>query len=447
MTQKTSPSWKFIWRSFVVSSVLFASAFAVINISASAICTNIVSFDCPIMYPISIFAFRSIRPFDLIVVSGLFGLLWLATGFLLRRSFPLLPGLLLAIVLMIGSNGIAGWYTGYVVAVDFGGDSYYQDMLRIEDPITLVRDYETLQQEVLYTHARTNPPGALLNLYLIHKLISDAGALSLFILIISGGLSGLFMWRIIRLLFADHAELAGYAMLLFLCIPAVQIYYTDTTDPIIATALLGSLYFLLDSSRRVYLPAAIICLFIASFSSFLSMFFLPVLVVLAIVHREYRQRVIIVLVSVVAIHAAIYLMGYNYLHSFLIASKFENPEGFRLLSDTPSYIGTRIESTGEIILFFTPFLFVYLVRGIPLMIRERTVLLTLSGSALLSFLGMMLIGVLSTGEAARAMVFVYPYLLFPVIYTLRDIPDYRIMLVCLVYSQTLFMQVIGIYFS
>jgi hypothetical protein len=81
------------------------------------------------------------------------------------------------------------------------------------------------------------------------------------------------------------------------------------------------------------------------------------------------------------------------------------------------------------------------------MIRERSILMLLSGATLVSFIGMMLAGVLRTGEAARAMNFVYPYLMFPVAYAVQRTEKYRIGLLCAVFAQAVLMQLVGLYFA
>lgn len=373
--------------------------------------------------------------------------LYVGVRVLRARNFPILPTLMLGVLLMIGSTAIACWQIGFEVPLNFGEEIYYRDMLRIDDPISLVHDYESLQQTVLYKHARTNPPGALINIYLLNQLVHDPGIISLIILITTGWVSGYFLYSIIRIMLPDDSGLAGYATLLFLSIPAVQVYYTHGVDPIVATLLLGTIYCVLHPRPQMWI-GAVGFLFWATFTSFLSIFILSILGGLFLCHRQYRLRILGIISATLVLYIGVYaLLNYNYVNSFLIASAFENPDGMRLFSDTPTYISTRFESIAEILLFFSPFLVVYLLHGVPKLWREQSVLLTLSGFAMLSFVGLMLFGVMSTGEAARAMVFVYPYLMFPVIYAIREYPQYRTLLVCLVFGQTLFMQTVGIYFA
>lgn len=442
----TPITFKFIWRNFVVATVLFVTVLVMGNVIVNVTCATVVEFDCPITWPISIFSIRIISPLDIGLAGVLLGILFVGARILQKRAYPLLPVLGLAVVLMLGSTAIAGWELGFIVPIDYDPGIYYHDVIRIEDPFALVQDYENLQQTFLYHHARTNPPGALLNLYALNQMVPDPGIISLIILVVSTVINGSFFYAIVKLVFPEAVGLAGYMTLLFLCIPAVQIYYTHGVDPILATLLLATIYFVL-SPHRYAIIGAVICLFWASFTSFLSIFVLPILFGLFL-HRTYRLRILMIGLSVIVLYIGIALiLNYNYLNSFRIASSFENPEGFRLFSDTATYLSTRFESIGEILLFFTPFLLVFLLRGVPAFWRDQSILRTLSGFALIAFLGMMMVGVLSTGEAARALVFVYPYLLFPVIYAIRQLPQYRILLVCLVYGQTLLMQTIGIYFA
>ena len=141
--------------------------------------------------------------------------------------------------------------------------------------------------------------------------------------------------------------------------------------------------------------------------------------------------------------------GFNYINSFFIASQLENTHGFLLFHDPLSYVFSRIESVLEILIFFGPFLMIAAVRGLPALKKNHPdlFLLTLLGTG--SLMMMFLAGAYRIGESARAAMFIYPYLLFPVISHLKEINAEmyeRNQLLALVFVQALVMQLFGDYF-
>ena len=441
-------NFKYVWRSIIVPIVLFISFFVLANAAVTITCTTIVAFDCPLAWPISVFSLRVIETWDLIRLIALFIFAWLVFSWLEKHHYPISGVLPIAVVLLLSSNFIPGWLTGFVTPIAYGADNYYYDAVEIADPIEFIQGYEEAQETSLRLRTRTNPPGAALNIYLINKLVNSPGWISVVVTIITGSATALFMWLIIRQHFPDDQWLPGYVTLLLMIVPAIQIFYTFAVDPIISSALLASIYFTLHPNRYINVSGNILSLFIASFTSFLFIFVIPIMGALVLYNRKMIWRVILSFLGLLILYGLIErFIGYHYIHSFQIASAIENPDGFRLFSDTINYVATRLESIADILFFFGPFLILLSLRGIRPMLQQQSSLRLLTIVALVAFSGMLAAGVLRTGEASRVMLFIYPYLLIPVAYRLRESEYNRVLLLNLIFGQTLILQIIGIYFA
>jgi hypothetical protein len=308
-------------------------------------------------------------------------------------------------------------------------------------------------------------------------------------------LSGFFLYRLLRPDF--DRDLCRYVTLLFLLIPAIQVYYCASLDAVVAGFFLGTLASLRHTNAPLSVFGTILCLFCASFLTFAACFLLPVIIGFEIITKRTVWKSVVVILAVAAIYAAIYqVWGYNYLASFRTASALENPRGFLLLAEPASYVMTRLESVGDIIVFFGPFLLALFLRGLRLMrsrcgapkswvpwprlrghagmssnvarhgqgkpphathvpqqgqVRARACreLSALTALGVLTLLAMFLTGAFRTGETARACLFIYPYLIFPVAAYLQHHPcseqDQRILL-WLVFGQTVLMQTVAGYY-
>ncbi|MBN2477073.1 MAG: hypothetical protein JXB62_20870 [Pirellulales bacterium] len=356
---------------------------------------------------------------------------------------------------VIGTNLIHGAHYGLAHPhVGSNQDSpgaarqYYHDATQVASAGQFLRDFEKTQS-TLGCHSRTHPPGAVLLIYGLAKCVRHPTAISLVMAALSVGLSGCFLYRILsRELDPDTC---GYVTLLFLLIPAVQVYYCATLDAVIASCCLGVLAYLRRPNPILGGAGMITWLFCASLLSFGACFLVPVVVGFELVTRRSVRRSVAVVLGVAALYTVVYLLwGFNYLGAFSTASALENPGGFLALSEPVSYAITRVENVADIVLFFGPFLLVLSARGISELRRHRACseLLTLTGLGVLTLLAMFLAGTFRTGETARACLFIYPYLMFPVACHLHHRgycdADMRLLL-WLVFGQSLAMQTLGGY--
>jgi len=245
-------------------------------------------------------------------------------------------------------------------------------------------------------------------------------------------------------------DLAKYSTFLFLLLPSIQIYYAASLDALIASLLLGVLYFLTHPHRFVSLIGSTIALFLTSFLTFGFVFVLPVIVGYEILRDRSVRKFILLVVLLSLCYSIINMnLGFNYVSAFETAAKLENPNGFRLLNEPISYLFTRLEGIFEILLFFGPYLGIPMIRGLRMSRKAGFLLTDLTWLAITSILCMFVLGTFRTGETARVCLFIYPYLMLPIIMYLsnRKVTALeRNILLILVFSQTLFMQTFGTYF-
>jgi hypothetical protein len=262
-------------------------------------------------------------------------------------------------------------------------------------------------------------------------------------------LSGVFFHGVLRTLGVEPA-LSRYATLLYLLLPAVQIYYAASLDALIGAAMLGALYFFLQPRWPKAVFGTISLVTAASFLTFAWLLLVPVMAGWEIVRRRNIWRTAAVCATVAAFYVGLrQLSGFDYIEAFRTASRIENPEGFRLLAAPASYVFTRLEGIGEILLFFGPFLLVLMWRGLRRPARGSSPLHLLFWLAAGTLLAMLAAGAYRTGETARAAMYIYPYLLLPVVGWLgrTEIPRTGWwQLAALVFAQGLLMQLFGSYF-
>jgi len=331
-----------------------------------------------------------------------------------------------------------------LVPYSLEGQEYYHDALTVNDPIVFLRQYNVIQP-TLHRHAHTHPPGAVLTFYVLQKVFRDPAIIAFVIMLLAMVPTVYFFYRI--LLTSVSEETARYVSFLLVLLPAVQIYYLATIDAIVAALLTATLYLFCFGKGSKSVVGAAAALTTSFLLTFVSLFILPVLIGFELIVKRSIKRSAVVTGAVAAFHLLLYLLfGYNAWQSFRTASLFENPNGFMLFVEPANYLFTRLEDIAEIILFFGPFLAILFVRGFRNFKDKPLNILT--ALAIVTMLGMFVTGAWRTGETARACLFLYPYLLFPVAYYLADRKIQgrdRLQLASLVFLQSVGMQLIGNY--
>lgn len=451
----------FRFRDVVALSLGFLAVIVLAGSANSFVCKNVVGFDCPDYWPISVFSLRTPGWEDVLIAAAVLLLSVFAIKHLSSINYKLPQIIFVSIVLILGTNLIQGWGDGFLTPISGGkkngivvpvagvGDNvhqYYHDALKISDAFSFFRNYEELQPK-LRQHSHTHPPGPALTMYWLMKIWEHPGFISIAIAVFSSTFSALFFYKLIST--EVSVTTARYVTFLFLLIPAIQIYYLASIDALVATFLLGTLYFFRHHKQVVSTVGSIACLFFASFLTFVFVFILPVLFGYEIICRRSIRRFSIVLSGLTLIYVALYaLFGFNYLNLFRIASAHENPKGL-FGNAWVNYFPTRVEDVAEIAVFFGPFLIVLLIRSLHIARRNKPNFYTLTLLAAASLLAMFATGAWKTGETARACMFIYPYLLLPIAVYLETIENNsreKIQLAGLVFAQAVFMQLIGNYF-
>lgn len=438
----------------------FITVILVSNLGVRYVC-SVTPFDCPQAWPISLF-------YPMIPQGWHVGLaLALSLGFyplarlLDRRGYPLVGVIGLALVLAAGTNLLKGVDIGYIEPMTHRNQQYYNEALKIDDPVQYIRDYEALQP-TLGKHAQTHPPGAVLTLWALQKIFVRPEWISLALGWLAMSVTLFFAHRVFLRLFEEGA-LARYSVLLLAVIPAVQIYMIATIDAWVAALLTATLYFFLSAGacqsqpeirRMPYMPSlhllgASLCLFYALFINIPAVVILPILGGYELFRQRRVWQTATLSCGIALAFALLYLfLDFNIIAVFRHAEQYENPEGFALLVDPVNYGFTRLECVAEILVFFGPFLLALIYQGWSALRRDFPAAWTLLALLLVTLLIVFLIGTYRTGETARPLMFLYVYALFPVLAILRDVragETERVSLLMLVFSQAVYMQLFGHY--
>jgi len=471
----------------VFAAIVYAANRAVYALHAVA-----APFDGPRFWPFSVFQRRLPTPLEAILAV----LVWIAGLAVIQaasRSDYRWGGARVAacaFALCIGSNLVQGAENGFFTPIagvsgpapvhlsplrrDTGasgrGIQYWHDASGITDVGAFLRGFNA-KQAGLREHARTHPPGAPLFFYTLRRATGDRPAVAaLLICALSVGLSA---WGIRRLVSATQTPEAqenaadAFPALLFLLLPAVQIYFCATLDAVICALLVVAIAAFAQTTQNDnhapdhegtapprhrnaaagYAAIAAVALAGASLLTFGALWAAGPLASLAFTAsnrpRAIARLALIVVAALLPLLALRVAFGFDYLAALQTASRLENPHGFRLISEPLSYAVTRLEDVAELACFFGPFLLALALRGFSDPTREKPSVahtLPIAGAATLALL--FLSGAYRTGETARACLFLYPLLVLPAL----SPPTAKRQTLALVWTQALLMQTFGSYF-
>ncbi|WP_435078124.1 hypothetical protein [Halococcus sp. AFM35] len=412
----------------------------------------------PEYWPVSIFEFRigQLRPEwvapALLAAIAVFALAMVS---LRRDGTSIVPVVVGGVVLLVLSNLLHGFTHGFVVPLATR-EGYYQLAPTITDPLAFIRTYEANQLSYV-VHAKTHPPGAVLTFTLLDWLFGSRAPIAAAIALLSLPTSAYLLYRLLGTYYSRRV--ARYTTLLFVLLPAIQVYYLASIDALITTLMLATVYLFTRESRWMTL-SAFVPLLVVSFQLFLFVFLVPVLAGIALFRREKTAPLAAMLLGLVGFYLFVDVaLGYNYVRGFLIASNQQNPGGFMLLAEPARYVFTRFEDIAELALFFTPFLCLLAARGLFALwwdvggkrlrvdSREREPFV-MAALALTGFAALLAAGVYHTGETARGAMFMYPFLMLPVAAAIDRIDSAwrgEWLLAAAVFGQALVMQLIGGY--
>ncbi len=448
-----SPDEPLTPRAIGAAAGIFVAAFWLANRLHARLCSPLIHTECLPYWPVSQMALRRAADANSpgasqIIFAALAVVLFVVALRVLEKTrYPpwLAAAFGLALILATTlTHGITSGLEQPVAGPGLTKTEYFRFAAGIVDPLAFVRGFETYQPERL-GHVGTHPPGAVLLFYLLRTLTGSPLAIALFLAVAAVGLTAL-VFRVSLAPQADDPAIGRTLFLLFL-VPAIQIYYAASLDALIAPLMLGSVLWMTSASpgRRA---AATVCLILVSTLTFTFLFILPIAAVMVGKGRASWRHLLAQIGALAVFWVAVYaLLGYNYLHSFAIASALENPDGFRLLSTPGDYLMTRVEDVGEILLFLGPAVAMVIARAYRQGGRQDP-LVKLSAAAIGSLLLVFLTGAYRTGETARGAMFIYPFLMLPAAIELARPPVARqySLLAGLTFAQSLLMQMAGGYF-
>lgn len=453
----------------------FCSLFFIMNIITKLIVIVHSNIDIPFFWPISVFTPRipdispinSLLPSKLMYLSPQYHLLpphllialcyavglFLTIKYLDKIQTPYLVYLVGFCTIFVG-NLIQGFYNGFVVPICGGsGIQYYHDAINIIDMLNFIGNYNTIQSELL-CHARTHPPGAVLIYYILNSISSNPAFTSIVLMGISL-LSVIYIYNLISMFYSQKT--ARSISLMFIFLPAVQIYFLSTLDSLILLTFTATIYHYYHIKDRIswgHMAMLTGFILISSLLTYLAIFPVALICLDSLANMKLKPLALVLAVCLFTVLAFL-LLNFNYIDGFIMSSKLENPSGFRLLSDTASYIVTRIENIGEIALFFGPLSLVLLYRGVNMFLKDHMgrsgthSLINLSFWGILLLFGLFLTGAARTGETARCCIFIYPLLLVFIAHYLERISlDNKSLqqLILVLGVQSLLMQMFGFYF-
>ncbi|MFW9932568.1 MAG: hypothetical protein ACFFDR_07915, partial [Candidatus Thorarchaeota archaeon] len=279
------------------------------------------------------------------------------------KIYPRVPTRLKVFAIIIFSistilltNLIQGWEAGIVNSIG-SPDGIYQDAVGITSIVEFISNYETLQP-TLTTHALTQPPGAVVAIYILYLLFGNPAGIAIGLASICTVVSIFTLKRIFsKFLSEDISTLGAF---LFGILPAIQVYYLANIYAIVSTLAVLALYFYMHENVMISYAGLISTIFLGSFTSFLfltiplAFLLYEVLGCIVEFHKEEHDPLLAIIesilkplavgVSIIAIYALLELtIGFNYVSAFLYASSSENPEGFMLISNPLQYFVTRIQ--------------------------------------------------------------------------------------------------------
>jgi len=446
----------FTWRQVAGIGAIFLAITVAIQRSLRYVCTDLIAFDCSYYWPISIMNIRMPTMRDVVVAAAVAAVFFIVLRLLEARRYELRIVIASAVLLIAGLSfihGVAvGFYapiagdaqTGVLVPYSLEGQEYYHDAIKLTGVMDFLARFNDLQP-TLHRHSHTHPPGAVLTFYALDSILGDPALIAITIMLIALPVSLYFVHRLMAAAVDDNT--ARYVTAIFAFLPVIQIYYLATLDALIASILIAALYFFCFGRSRGSIAAATALVSTSFFMTFVSLFILPVLVGFELLVKRSLKRSAVLVCGVIAFHVLLYwFTGYDAVRAFRTASAFENPRGFMLLVEPVNYLFTRIEDIAEIVFFLGPLLLILFFRGLTNLRERPHLILTLLGCG--TFGAMLASGAFRTGETARACMFLYPFLLFPVAYYLQDSDagaQERRQLATLIFAQALGMQLFGNY--
>ena len=186
----------FNWRQIVIYPTVFVAGFVMFQRGLRYTCSNLVAFDCPDYWPVSIFSPRMPSLRDVVVAVAVAIAFFFLAKLLESRKYPIWMTIAAGALLIFGLTFVhgldVGYYapisgdaqTGVLIPRSTEGQEYYHDALTVTDPVDFLRRYNELQP-TLHRHAHTHPPGAILTFYFLQRVVGDPALIGVVLMLIA----------------------------------------------------------------------------------------------------------------------------------------------------------------------------------------------------------------------------------------------------------------------
>lgn len=410
--------------------------------------------DVPKWFPIAVIYetgfHRKEIPYLIVFVLLLFLLL-----FKIRRinEYLLIFGCFLLII--FGNLMQGGFEQGFLRPFD-GSTQYLTVALDIPNVREWLANFNA-NQHLLNLHTKTHPPFAVL-IHDFFLVILNYHVKNMVMAFAATALLTVPLLMLILRIFGVDVQRRKLILLLFAVIPAVNIYSIACLDSVVMTSstifLLGVVILLKKPNFKIWgflLMASGLVFSMAL--NYGAIYLLGVGALAALYDLFFNKRKLVLIGLGISVLAFIAFVGffstfyhYNYIESFLLSSKMENPDGFRLFSDPQRYWLSRFEDISEIAFFLSFGVLSVFCSKVPKLNKTD---FTQGSAKLVMAIGVVVLllvlftGAYQTGETARACLFIFPYLMLG----LTEIRDETFpILILIAGTQTAIMQMIAGYF-
>lgn len=437
-------------RFIVIRWTIFLVVFAVANRLVRWIDLRAFDIDRPPYWPVGVLELCRPTLHSCLAAAACLVLFVVVVMLLERCRYRLIPVITGGLALITATNSLHGISSGFAKPIA-GADGlpriqYYDDALRVDSPTAFLNGFNKAQSSLL-DHARTHPPGAVLSIYALNRLLGDPARIALALAMISIVTIAPAVYFLLRRGQTPDDRMPGFVTFAVLLLPAVQIYALASIDAVIAGLIAASIAFFLSPRTIPSLIGCTVCLFLAGTLTFAALFLPPVLLVTEWVNRRRWNRTACVVAVTAILHLGVFcLTGFDYVQAFWTATSLENPNGYRLLYEPLSFAITRLECIAEIVLFIGPVVLAMIAGSLQLLKHPRRAMTLAAGMTLLA---MFATGAFHTAETARACLFIVPFLALPMAeWCKRNCPTSleRWRLAVCVFGQSLLMQLFGDFF-
>jgi len=328
-------------------------------------------------------------------------------------------------LIVFGNLMQGGFVKGFLEPFYAAGNQIYSDAINVQNWRTWLAGFNANQLTFL-GHTQTHPPFAVL----LHNIFLSPSNNQIATMAI--GMSVLSMCTIpllmviLRLFQVDLVK-RKTILLLFSVIPAVNIYSIICLDGVIlttATIFLLGMIILLRKPEKKFLGILLMVLgFITTSMLNYGVLFLLGAGGLAGLYEIIKSKkftifigLLVCVLSFVGLFLLLkYGFNYDYIQSFLVASKQENIFSINFIYDIRNYGLTRFEGVSEIALFFSfPILAILTIDVLNFKKNKnffKSDHLAVAFSGILTLLFVFIIGTYKTGETTRSCLFIYPFLM------------------------------------